>query len=63
MHLTSGTTVTEAELRQWCAARIASFKVPVKIWFLDEPLPRNANGKITKRELKEQLLGDDVAAI
>ncbi len=63
VHLTSGTTVTEAELRQWCAARIASFKVPVKIWFLDEPLPRNANGKITKRELKEQLLGDDVAAI
>jgi long-chain acyl-CoA synthetase len=56
VHLTPGTSATEAELRHWCAERIAGFKVPVKIWFLDEPLPRNANGKITKRELKERLL-------
>ncbi len=32
--------------------RLAAFKVPVAIRFLPEPLPRNANGKILKRELK-----------
>jgi long-chain acyl-CoA synthetase len=28
--------------------------VPVEIQFLDEPLPRNANGKILKNELRER---------
>jgi acyl-CoA synthetase (AMP-forming)/AMP-acid ligase II len=58
VHLTPGTSATEQELREWVAARIASFKVPVKIWFLDEPLPRNANGKTMKRELKAELIGN-----
>ncbi|HEY5874694.1 MAG TPA: class I adenylate-forming enzyme family protein [Ilumatobacteraceae bacterium] len=58
VHLTPGTSATEQELRDWVAARIASFKVPVKIWFLDEPLPRNANGKTMKRELKADLIAD-----
>ncbi len=31
---------------------LANFKVPREIWFLDE-LPRNATGKVLKRELKE----------
>ena len=31
---------------------LARFKVPREIWFLDE-LPRNATGKVLKRELKE----------
>jgi steroid-24-oyl-CoA synthetase len=34
------------------AARLAAFKVPVKVMFWPEPLPRNANGKILKGELK-----------
>jgi acyl-coenzyme A synthetase/AMP-(fatty) acid ligase len=32
--------------------RLAVFKTPVRIAFLPEPLPRNANGKILKNELK-----------
>ena len=32
---------------------------PVEIWFLDDHLPRNANGKFVKRELRAQLLGPD----
>ena len=32
--------------------RLAVFKTPVRIAFLDQPLPRNANGKIMKSELK-----------
>jgi hypothetical protein len=27
------------------------------VWFLNESLPRNANGKFVKRDLKESLLG------
>ena len=44
-------------LRAHLAERIAAFKIPAKIWFLDEPLPLNANGKFVKRDLKQQLLG------
>jgi long-chain acyl-CoA synthetase len=57
VHLAPGLTVTEAELKAHVAARLASFKVPVKVWFFDEPLPRNPAGKILKRDLKKQLLG------
>jgi long-chain acyl-CoA synthetase len=56
VHLGPGTSATEDELRAHVAERIAAFKVPVRIWFLDDPLPRNPNGKIMKRELREQVL-------
>jgi len=52
VHLKPGHSATEEELRAHCAARIAAFKVPVKILFLPDNLPRNANGKILKRDLK-----------
>ena len=53
VHLRPGGTATEAELRQWVRARLAGFKVPVKVAFWPETLPRNANGKIMKSELKK----------
>ena len=55
MQLTPGSTVTEQALRDHVAARLAAFKVPVRIEVRAEPLPRNANGKIVKRELKQAL--------
>jgi long-chain acyl-CoA synthetase len=54
VHLAPGTTASEEELRGFAAERIAGFKVPVRIWFKDEPLPRNPNGKIMKQELREE---------
>lgn len=48
---TPGVDVSEETLRAWTAERMAAFKVPVRIVIRDEPLPRNANGKILKREL------------
>ncbi|WP_206604655.1 class I adenylate-forming enzyme family protein [Kineobactrum sediminis] len=42
-------------LRAHCAGLLAPYKVPRYIWFLSEPLPRNANGKFLKRELRESL--------
>ncbi len=53
-----GASVTEDELRAHAGDRIAGFKVPARFWFLDEDLPRNANGKFVKRTLKDQLLGE-----
>ena len=51
VHLAPGMSATEAELQDWVSARLARFKVPVRIAFSDETLPRNANGKILKKEL------------
>ncbi len=42
--------VSEEELRDHVKANLARFKVPREIFFLDE-LPRNATGKVLKREL------------
>ena len=43
---------TQEELQDWVKLNLARFKVPREILFLDE-LPRNATGKILKRELAE----------
>jgi long-chain acyl-CoA synthetase len=51
--LCPGATATEAELRAFVAERLAAFKVPVRVLFQTEPLPRNPNGKIMKSELKK----------
>jgi len=51
--LKEGTTATADELRRHVAARLAGFKVPVEVRFWDGPLPRNANGKILKKDLKQ----------
>jgi long-chain acyl-CoA synthetase len=40
------------ELIAFCAARLADYKVPERFVLRDEPLPRNANGKVLKRELR-----------
>ena len=52
VHLRPGTSVSEAELQAWVRARLAIFKTPVAIRFVDDTLPRNANGKILKKDLK-----------
>lgn len=52
VHLAPGMAASEAELQAWVRTRLAVFKTPVRIVFCDETLPRNANGKIMKRELK-----------
>lgn len=52
VHLAPGETATEEELKAWVGTRLAKFKIPVKIIFCTDTLPRNANGKIMKRDLK-----------
>ena len=61
VHLAPGIDASEAELQAWVRQHLAAFKVPVAIRFVPDTLPRNANGKILKRELKA-LFEDRVAA-
>ncbi len=55
VHLKPGAMMDASGLREHMASRLAAFKIPKYVWFLAEPLPRNANGKFLKRELKEVL--------
>ena len=57
VQLRSGIPATESELQKFVGSRLASFKVPVKVWFYEGPLPRNPAGKILKRELRDELVG------
>jgi acyl-CoA synthetase (AMP-forming)/AMP-acid ligase II len=52
VQLAPGASASEEELKAFVRARLAIFKTPVRILFLPDPLPRNANGKILKKELK-----------
>jgi long-chain acyl-CoA synthetase len=56
VRLKPGAEASADDLRQHVAARLAAFKVPVQVWFVDEELPRNPAGKVLKRELRDRLL-------
>ncbi|MFC2067025.1 class I adenylate-forming enzyme family protein [Chloroflexota bacterium] len=51
--LKQGETATPEEIMEYCRARLASFKRPRAVAFVDS-LPRNPMGKILKRELREK---------
>ncbi|HEY5646293.1 MAG TPA: class I adenylate-forming enzyme family protein [Pseudomonadales bacterium] len=53
--LKPGAKLDAETLRAHCKTLISAHKVPRYIWFLSEPLPRNANGKFLKRALRDQL--------
>ncbi|MEY2435753.1 MAG: steroid-24-oyl-CoA synthetase [Acidimicrobiaceae bacterium] len=57
--LRPGASADQGELQRHCRERLASFKVPVKIWFWEDELPRNPAGKIQKRDLRDQALALD----
>jgi long-chain acyl-CoA synthetase len=49
--LKPGAEVSEDELRDFVKSRVAAYKYPRHVWFVDE-LPKGATGKILKREIK-----------
>jgi acyl-CoA synthetase (AMP-forming)/AMP-acid ligase II len=49
--------LSEADVQAWVAERLARFNVPTRVFFIEEPLPRTATGKVLKRELKERYAG------
>jgi long-chain acyl-CoA synthetase len=55
VQIAPGHQVSVEDLQAHVAAHLARFKVPVRIELRTEPLPRNANGKILKSQLKQEL--------
>ncbi|HEV7679682.1 MAG TPA: AMP-binding protein [Candidatus Dormibacteraeota bacterium] len=51
--LRPGAVATEDDLVEFCKPRLAGFKRPTSVEFV-ESIPRNPTGKILKRELREQ---------
>jgi O-succinylbenzoic acid--CoA ligase len=54
VRLAEGASVTEEQLRDHCRTRLARYKHPARIRFVDA-LPRNAAGKLLRRELSKLL--------
>ncbi len=65
VQLAAGESLTEQELKAWCAGKIAHFKVPRYVFFVDS-FPMTVTGKIRKVEMREKSIADlglaDVAA-
>jgi long-chain acyl-CoA synthetase len=53
IQLTEGEKTTAEEIREYCKARMAPYKVPVAVAFLKE-IPRSAAGKALRRELRDR---------
>ncbi len=47
--------VSPDEIRQWCAHRLASFKVPKHV-FVEQALPKSVTGKIQKHIVREEMM-------
>lgn len=52
--LREGATLSAEDLRGQLALGLAHYKIPTRIAFTDDPLPRNAAGKFLKREMPER---------
>jgi long-chain acyl-CoA synthetase len=52
--LRSGSSVSEKDLRRFCAGRLARYKVPRSVTIMAE-FPRNATGKVMKDDIRESI--------
>ena len=48
----AGESITEDEVKAWCKEKLASYKIPKHVEWLDE-LPKSAIGKVLRRKLRE----------
>lgn len=54
--LRPGRVVEAEDITRHVATRLAKFEVPTKIFFRSSPLPRNPQGKVLKRQLRDELI-------
>ena len=52
--IVAGGNLTQGTLIEYLRANLAPYKVPLKVIFREE-LPRNATGKILKRQLAQEI--------
>ncbi|MFN8645021.1 MAG: long-chain fatty acid--CoA ligase, partial [Candidatus Binatia bacterium] len=52
-----GHALDPEDLRRHVAAHLAAFKVPSQVFVFQEPLPRNASGKLLRRALRDRVAG------
>ncbi len=57
VQLAPGETLTEDELKEYCRGKIAHFKVPRYVTFVDD-FPMTVTGKIRKIEMREKSIAD-----
>jgi acyl-CoA synthetase (AMP-forming)/AMP-acid ligase II len=50
--------LTSNELIEHCRRSLASYKIPRRVEFLSEELPKSGSGKILKRVLRERFWAD-----
>ena len=56
-----GALLGAEDLRAHCALHISRHKIPRYVWFMTGSIPRNANGKFLKRQLRDTLKIDAAA--
>ena len=54
VYLRAGADSSAVQIRSYCAERLAYFKVPETVVIRSEPLPKNATGKVLKRQLETE---------
>src|SRR5262249_37744318 len=59
--LKPGVTLDAAELVEYCRVKLAHFKIPKHVRFVDA-LPKGGTGKILKRELRDQFAREPASA-
>jgi fatty-acyl-CoA synthase len=57
IRLKSGVQATEDEIRQFCKQRLAHYKVPRYVRFV-EAFPQTVTGKIQKFKIREEMMND-----
>ena len=55
VQLHAGESATEEEIRSFCQSKIAHFKIPKHIWFVEE-FPLTVTGKLQKFRMREMAL-------
>jgi len=53
IELKNGEKATEEEIREWCKPKMAPYKIPAVLEFVDE-IPRSASGKALRRLLRDK---------
>lgn len=61
--LKAGTEASEADLTDYLKDKLASFKIPSRWLISSIPLPRNATGKIVRRDLASHVEGRPTASV